>query len=173
MPSILILTLNATTIKSIHSLSRSFLSMADSESPVARTDGHGRSLIWEARSPDATWHIEIFGFNQYCNFLYAYARFNDGSAHQAWPWSFGLGREPVRAEQISIRWDLPNNSWGIFIDGECWAIYTHRAALRMKAQRIYSRCGPYARPYTEDEIRFVCAKRRGQRKGTRGFIIEE
>jgi hypothetical protein len=77
------------------------------------------------------------------------------------------------ADRIAFRWDLPNGSWGVFIDGECWAIYAHRPRQRMGQHRIHSRSGQQARPFTAEDIRFVCAKRRGQRPGTRGFVIEE
>src|SRR5205823_6378598 len=70
-------------------------------------------------------------------------------------------------------WDVPNESWGVFIDGECWAIWTRRAALRMTQAQVHSRRGPHARPYTAEEVRFNCAKRRGQRPGTGGFGVEE
>jgi hypothetical protein len=142
--------------------------MAEAEAATVRTDGLGRSLVCEARSPDGAWHVEVFGSNQHCDFLYAYARHPEHGV-----WSFGLGREPVGVERISFRWDLPNGTWGVFIDGKCWAIWTHRAALRMRQARVHSRSGPHARPYTAEEIRFTCAKRRGQRPGTRGFVVEE
>ncbi|CEF49247.1 unnamed protein product [uncultured bacterium] len=143
-------------------------SMAEAKLDSIRTDGLGREFVCESRSPDGGWHVEVFGPNESSNGLYAYARQAEFGTS-----SFGLGREPVGADRITFRWDLPNGSWGIFIDGECWAIYTNRAALRMGQQRIHNRSGAYARPYTEQEIRFTCAKRRGQRKGVRGFVIEE
>jgi hypothetical protein len=142
--------------------------MTDAELIPVRTDGLGRAFVCESRSPDGAWHVEVFGTNEHCNFLYAYARHPEQGV-----WSFGLGRAPAGADRVSFRWDLPNGSWGIFIDGECWAIYTHRAALRMRQQRIHSRSGAHARPYTAEEVRFTCARRRGQRRGTRGFVIEE
>jgi len=131
-------------------------------------DGLGRQLLCDVTSPDGAWHVEVFGPNENGNFLYVHARH---AAHGVW--YFGIGREAVGAERVSFRWDLPNGSWGIFIDRECWAIYTYRAALRMRPDRIHSRRGPNARPYTDEEIRFTCAVRRGQQKGTRGFVIEE
>jgi len=48
--------------------------MADANTTAVRTDGHGRSLVCEGWSPDGTWHVEVFGPNEHCNFLYAYAR---------------------------------------------------------------------------------------------------
>jgi len=142
--------------------------MAESEEIQVRTDGHGRSFVCEARSPDGDWHVEVFGPNKHCNFHYAYARHAERGT-----WSFGLGREPVCADRVSFRWDLPNGSWGVFIDGQCWAVYTYRPALRMSQHRIHCRRGPRAKPYSADDIRFMCAKRRGQWPGTRGFVFEE
>ena len=142
--------------------------MAGADVIPMRTDGLGREFICAAWSPDGGWHVEVFGHNEHCNFPYAYANHPEKGA-----WSFGLGREPANADRIGFRWDLPNDSWGIFIDGECWAVCTRRAALRTHQTRIHSRSGSHARPYTTEEIRFICARRRGQRRGTRGFVIEE
>jgi len=63
--------------------------------------------------------------------------------------------------------------FGVFIDGECWAVYAYRPALRMKKHRILSRSGPHAQSFSSEEIRFACAKRRGQRPRTWGFVVEE
>ncbi len=142
--------------------------MAEAETSPVRTDGLGRTLVCEGRSPDGSWHVEVFGPNEHCDFLYVYARHPEHGV-----WSFGVGREAVEAERIRFQWDLPNNSWGVFIDGACWAIWTRRAALRMSQARTHSRSGPHARPYTGEEVRYTCARRRGQRPGTRGFVIEE
>jgi hypothetical protein len=132
------------------------------------TDGFERRFVCEATSPDGGWNIEVFGPNRHCNFLYAYARH---AVHGVF--SFGLGREPAVAHQIAFRWDLPNGSWGIFIDGDCWAIYTYRPTLRMRQHRIHSRSGSFGQPFSDEEIRFASAKSRGQQKGTHGFVVEE
>ena len=100
--------------------------------------------------------------------LYAYARHPEHGL-----WGFPLGREPAAADRISFRWDLPNGSWGVFIDDECWAVCAHRPAQRMNRHRLLSRSGPHPRPFTAEEIQFACAKRRGQKPGTRGFVVEE
>ena len=71
--------------------------MADAKT-AGRTDGFGRSFVCEARSPEG-WHVEVFGPNEHCNFVYAYARHPGHGA-----WSFGLGCEPASAEQIGFRW---------------------------------------------------------------------
>ena len=95
--------------------------MAWAETAAVRTDGLGRSLVCEAGSPDGSWHVKVFGPNQHCDFLYAYARHP-----QHGTWSFGVGRGPAGADRIGFRWDLPNGSWGVFIDGDCWAIWMPR-----------------------------------------------
>ena len=137
------------------------------ENREVRTDGFGRSLVHEAESPDGTWRIEVFGLTDRSNFLYAYARRSGGSIY-----SFGFGRGPARSEQIRIRWDRPNGCWGIFIDDQCWALSVSPRPRAVCSSPIRSRL-VNAKPFTEEEIRFLCAKRRGQRKGTRGFVVEE
>jgi hypothetical protein len=132
------------------------------------TDKYGRTFITEGQSPDGKWRVQIYGPNAHHDFMYAYAQSADCS-----DWSFGLGRTAAAATDITFQWDLPNGSWGVFINGECWAVYANRPSLRIHAERIYSRRGAHAVPYSNDEIRFICAKRRGQRKGTKGYIIEE
>src|SRR5436853_4017162 len=99
--------------------------MADPFEAGARTDGLGRTFICRGTSPDGRWTVNVFGPNDLCNFLYAYARKGDEETC-----SFGLGNGPASAEQVDFRWDLPNASWGIFIDGECWVIYANRPARR-------------------------------------------
>jgi hypothetical protein len=142
--------------------------MAEAEPTQVRTDSIGRPFVCEARSPDGSWHVQVFGPSDRHHGLYSDAR------HPGYGvWCFPLGRELAGADRISFRWDLPNGSWGVFIDGECWAVCTHRPAQRMNRHRILSRNGPHARPFTAEEIRFACAKRRGQRPGTRGFVLEE
>lgn len=133
-----------------------------------RGDGCGRSFICGANSPDGDWSVKVYGSKDPCDCFYAYVRCTDG-----WDASFPLGPDGDRSQQIDFRWDLPNESWGIFIDGQCWAIYTYRPALRMDQRRLYCRFGPHANPYTDEEIKFTCAKRRGQYPGTKGFVIEE
>ena len=142
--------------------------MTNHQPTGVRTDGFGRALLREAASPDGTWRVEIFGPNEQANFLYAYARHVDDPVE-----SFGLAWGPAQPDQISVRWNLPNACWGIFIDGQCWALHVSRRPRAVCSSRIRSRRGPNAKPYSVDEIRFLCAKRRGQRKGTKGFIVEE
>jgi hypothetical protein len=142
--------------------------MAEDEPTPARTDSARRPFVCEARSPDGAWRVQVFGPSAHHCGLYADVR------HPALGvWYFPLGRELAGADQISLRWDLPNGSWGVFIDGECWVICAYRPAQRMNRHRILTRSGPFARPFTAEEIRFACAKRRGQRHGTRGFVVEE
>jgi hypothetical protein len=143
--------------------------MENSLSSSERTDGCGRSFIFEVTSPDGFWHIEVFGPNENTNYPVGYAQPKDCN----WKWQFSLGTKPAAAQQISFRWDLPNGSWGGYVDGECWAVCTTRPALRMNPRRLHSRGGDRAIPYSEEEIQFMCAKRRGQRKGSKGFIVEE
>jgi hypothetical protein len=135
---------------------------------VDGTEGLGRSFLRDFRSPDHCWRIEVFGTNRYCQFPYPYADCSDG-----WGCGFGFGASPVEPEQITVRWDLPNESRGVFVAARCWSIYTFRPALRMHQRRVHSRSGGHAQPYTVEDIRFICAKRRGQRKGTKGFVVEE
>ena len=113
------------------------------------------------------WRIEVFGPNDSANVLYAYARRRDGGTS-----SFLLGRGPARPEQVTVRWDLPNGCWGIFIDGQCWAAHVSPRPRARRSSPIRSRRW-LARPFSKEEIRFLCARRRGQRKGTKGFIVEE
>jgi len=133
-----------------------------------RGDGCGRSFVCGANSPDGDWSVKVYGSKDPGDCFYAYARCTDGLDT-----SFPLGPDGDRSQQIAFRWNLPNESWGIFIDGQCWAIYTYRPALRMDQRRFHSRSGPNAHPYTDEEIKFTCAKRRGQYPGTKGFVIEE
>jgi hypothetical protein len=149
--------------------SATVISMTDASSSGDRTDGGGRRFICEAISPDGIWHVEVFGPNNHTNYPRGYAKKSDSS----WPWQFSFGRKPVSAEQISFRWDLPNGAWGVYVDGECWVVCVTRQALRMRPTRIHSRGGDHAIPYSEEEIKFMCAKRRGQKPGTKGFVIEE
>lgn len=142
--------------------------MENTGTSSSRTDGLGRQIVCDARSPDGVWHVEVFGPNESCSFLYAYARNSEPGK-----WSFAVGREPADAARIAFHWDLPNGSWGIFIDGNCWAICCRRPSLRMRQLRIHSRSGPCSRPFTADEIRFICAKKRGQRQVMKGFVVEE
>jgi len=128
----------------------------------------GRQFVCEAFSPDGGWHIQVFGPSDCHHALYGDARHAEHGV-----WGFPLGREPVGEDRISFRWELPNGAWGVFIDGECWAVCTHRPAQRINQRRILSRSGPHAQPFNAEEIRFACAKRRGQRPGTRGFVVEE
>jgi hypothetical protein len=72
--------------------------MADAQAMPGRTDGFGRQLVCEANSPDGSWHVEEFGPNEHCKFLYGYARHREYGV-----WSFGLGREPVGADRVSFR----------------------------------------------------------------------
>ena len=142
--------------------------MAEGEPTQAYTAGVGRPFVCEATSPDGGWHVQVLGPSHCHHGLYAEARHPEHGV-----WYFPLGREVVGADRINFRWDLPNGSWGVFLDGECWAIYAYRPALRMSPHRIHSRSGPHARPFTPEEIRFTCAQRRGQQPGTRGFVVEE
>jgi hypothetical protein len=128
-----------------------------------------RQLICEAQSPDGRWQVCVFGASQYDKALYGHASLEQ----ERWWCTFGMGREEVVADRITFKWDLPNGAWGIFIDGDCWAVCSYRSALRMHRQRMYSRAGPRAKPFSPEEIKFMCAKRRGQRPGSHGFVIEE
>jgi hypothetical protein len=142
--------------------------MSDSETTCVHTDGTGRRFLFEARSPDGGWHVQVFGPSPSHEALYADARHPEYGV-----WGFPLGREPVPVDRIAVRWDLPNGSWGVFIDGKCWALCAYRPAQRINRRRILTRSGPHSVPFAEEDIRFACAKRRGQRPGTRGFVIEE
>lgn len=117
---------------------------------LTRTDDCGRPFVCEATSPDGAWHVEVFGGNERCNFHFAYAY--HGAEMRG---SFPFGPEVVNPERISFRWDLPNGSWGVYIDGKCWAIYTYRPAARMHPERMLSHAGPHAPPFTEEEIRCI------------------
>src|SRR5437870_3229714 len=106
--------------------------MADSQPSTVRTDGLGHTFVCEAQSPDGSWHVELFADKrrpwQFSKLLWACARQSGGRV-----WSFCLGpngSRPPAPDQISFRWDLPNGSWGVFIDGECWAVYVNRPARR-------------------------------------------
>jgi hypothetical protein len=142
--------------------------MAEVEPTSPRISCGGRPFVCEAFSPDGAWHVQVFGPSRSHSALYADARHPEHGV-----WGFPIGREAVGADRVSFRWDMPNGSWGVFIDGECWSLCAHRPAQRMNRNRIFTRSGPHAQPFTVEEIRFMCAKRRGQKPGTRGFIIEE
>ena len=137
------------------------------EVPWPRDDGLGRQLVFATVSPDGQWQVALYGPNEHCDFLYGHARCADG-----WVGHFGCAY-PVRSDRITVRWDLPNGAWGVYVGDECWALYTDRPALRMSPRRIHSRHRPHQAPFSAEEIRFACAKQRFQRKGTRGGIIEE
>jgi hypothetical protein len=142
--------------------------MAEADPTPARSNYGGRPFVCEGRSPDGAWHVQVFGPNCSHGALYVNALHPEHGV-----WAVPLGRKAVGADRIGFRWDMPNGAWGVFIDGECWALCAHRPAQRMNRTRIFSRSGPHAQPFTAEEIRFLCAKRRGQKPGTRGFIIEE
>ena len=142
--------------------------MSETASPFDRHDSAGRRLLHEARSPDGQWHVEIWGANKPRSAGYGVARL---APHQGY-WGFPIGDE-IESKLIEVRWELPNESWGVFIDHECWAICSHRPVQRMAKVRVLSRSGFHSKPFTTEEIRFAYAKRRGQRAGTKGHIIEE
>src|SRR5713101_7671335 len=104
--------------------------MSEAETTPVRTESTGRRFVCEARSPDGGWHVQVFPSACH-NTLYADARHSEYGV-----WSFPLGREPATADRIAFRWDLPIGSWGVFIDGECWAVCAHRPAQRMNRRRI-------------------------------------
>jgi hypothetical protein len=133
------------------------------------TDGHGRKFVCEAKSPDGKWTIRVYGATVHCKGLTGYALCDDG-----WWTSFSFGY-PVQSSLVSFRWDLPNDSWGAYVDGQCWAVYTYRAQLRMHKRRVKSRV-KYVQgvvPFTDEDIRFICATKRSQKKGTRGILVRD
>ena len=141
-------------------------SLSESEFHWKQDDGHGRQLVCAVTSPDSQWSVALYGPNKYCDFLYGYARCADG-----WRASFACGY-PVTADRVAFRWDLPNDSWGVFLDGQCWAIYANRPASRSSPRRFLDRTAPHQQPFTNDEIVFACAKRRYQKQGTHGGVLE-
>ena len=69
----------------------------------------------------------------------------------------------IPLESIVIRWDMPDSTLGIFLDGECWFLYRYGPYRRRN--RSYWRLPPQP-PFTAQEIDHICAKKRRQfRKG--------
>jgi hypothetical protein len=99
--------------------------MAEAEPIPVRTSSGGRPFVCEAHSPDG-WHVQVFGPSARHHGLYADARHPQHGV-----WCFPLGRELAGPDRIDFRWDLPNGSWGVYIDGDCWAVCAHRPAQRM------------------------------------------
>ena len=141
-----------------------------------RMDRSGRIFVCKADSPDSHWYVEVYRAPPQAaaqdgvgNSYYAYAKESDGEL-----WSFPFGQDPQPSDDITFRWDLPHGSWGIYVNDRCWAIFADRSTAPSRPRRgIHRRCGPYATPYTEHDVRFTCALRRGQSKGNKGFVKEE
>ena len=123
-------------------------------------------LLTQVLSPDGMYKIEVY-LSAHEEWLGAYVEYIGGTE---WIFPFGY---PTRADRIEFRWDLPNEAWGILIDRQCWAFLAYRPALRHEKCRMYSRTDPHEKPFSDSEIRYACARKRFQRKGTHGGVLEE
>ncbi|MEO7714769.1 MAG: hypothetical protein ABIY70_01085 [Capsulimonas sp.] len=62
---------------------------------------------------------------------------------------------PLKDPKVTIRWDLPDNVCGIYIDADCYGLF--RCGAGRRRARGSFRAGIQT-PFTEDEIAWFCAK---------------
>lgn len=67
------------------------------------------------------------------------------------------------ASELSIRWDLPDSTLGVFIGGECYLLF--RYGPRRRRRREYFRVGR-GLAFTSEEIAWITSKNHGP--GARG-----
>lgn len=128
--------------------------MIDSEhNPLYRIMTSDRQSVLRSTSPDGQWELTIQGPTPTLQSFYAvFSRIGDGV--NGFPFGY-----PTDEKDVVVRWDLPDQTCGIFIKKGCYALFRYGARRRRK--REYCRTGE-TNPFTEEEIAWICAKKHSQ-----------
>jgi hypothetical protein len=109
-------------------------------------------------SPNGRFSLEISGPIDDTSYFMATFRCVDGSAGvgelgAAFGFAEPSGQEPI------VRWDLPDNVCGLYLDGKCWGLFRfgagrrrHRGSFRASGQDAFN----------TEEIADFCAVKRAQ-----------
>jgi hypothetical protein len=110
------------------------------------------------RSPDGTTVLEILPPSTSGDSFYA-----NVTVHRKVSMGFPFGFA-APASEISVRWDLPDSTLGVFIDDDCYVLF--RYGPRRRRRREHYRVGE-GLAFTSEEIAWVVAKdHRGGTSGT-------
>src|SRR6266496_1472821 len=109
-----------------------------------------RGVVIHEKSPDKRWDLKISGPTQVAPHFYADFRSSQVGMN-AFP--FGYNTYP---DKVKVRWDLPDNVCGIFIEAQCYALFRYgsRRRRRREGYRLSE-----AEPFTVSEIAWFCAKK--------------
>jgi hypothetical protein len=116
-----------------------------------------RSLIVLSTLED---RIDLAIYGPYCPDTSLFAQISGRRLHtdEEFSTSFHFGRA-THPDYIEPRWNLPDSTLGIFLNGECWLLYRYGPYRRRS--REYWRLPPQP-PFSAAEINYICAKEREQ-----------
>jgi hypothetical protein len=131
--------------------------MIDNEhNPLYSIMTSDRQLVLRSTSPDGQWELTVQGPTPTSQSFYAvFSRRGDGI--NAFPFGY-----PTDEKNVVVRWDLPDQTCGIFIGKDCFALFRYGA--RRRRRREYCRTGEI-NPFGEEEIAWICAKKHSQHAG--------
>jgi hypothetical protein len=110
------------------------------------------NLIRRELSPNGRFSVEVSAPTESTPYFLARFQCVDGSCgvfnSENWFGPF----PPALPEELTIRWDLPDNVCGLYLGSHCYGLY------RAGAQRRRHRGSFRTRPFTDEEIAWFCAK---------------
>jgi hypothetical protein len=110
------------------------------------------------QSPDGRAVLEILPASRSRDTFYANVTL-DREVSMGFPFGFA-----APASEISVRWDLPDSTLGVFIGGDCYVLF--RYGPRRRRRREHYRVGR-GLAFTSEEIAWVVSKdHRGGASGT-------
>ena len=113
----------------------------------------GRTWSKHFTSPDSVWVIEIGGPTEVAPAFMA-SVFHNGIETMSFPFGYD-----VFPDQLSVRWDLPNNACGMYLGDHCYAMFRWGARHRRNRELYHTGRDRF---FSDEEIARFCAKNRSQ-----------
>ncbi len=118
------------------------------------TDNKKRKMVYKSKSPSGKWMVEIGSPANTGDYFHAHFK---GSSSLSGPivYNIPFGYYSADSTLLTARWDLPDETFGVYIEKECFLLFRYGHGRRRN--REYCHFGE-GNGFSEQQIAWICSK---------------